>query len=113
MFASLSLSHVAPEMRREEYRVQYIHIDADELGSAVRLLEIHSPPRSGASASPTTGRPTLDRAVAAADSAWNAAPSADDGRELATRVRLARDDAATAEDAIVALIRSAGRNVPI
>ncbi len=90
----------------------YIRVDPDELSAASRLLEAGSRPRTSASPLPATGRRELDHAVSAAITAWTAAPSDADGRELASRVRLVRDDAARAEDAILAPLRATGEGLP-
>lgn len=90
----------------------YIRIDPDELSAAARLLEAGSRPRASASPLPAIGRRDLDHAVSAAITAWTAAPSDADGRELACRVRRVRDDAARAEDAILTLLRGTGEGLP-
>lgn len=90
----------------------YIRLEPDELSAAARLLEAGSRPRTSASPLPATGRLQLDRAIAAARTAWDSAPSAADGVELAARVRSARDDAARMEDAVLALLGATGESLP-
>jgi len=89
-----------------------IHVDLDTLSAAARLLESRSRPGTARPPLPLLGRPPLDRALSAASAAWNAAPSDADGRELATRVRLARDDATTMEEIVLALLRTTGEGLP-
>jgi hypothetical protein len=90
--------------------MKHIYVDSDSVARTAALVDEQA--IAGSAVSGSSGRPALDAAIRAADTAWSLAPADADARQLAERLRGARADAIAVEGMIVDVIRATGDGIP-